>query len=295
MVAERHQITSLRRPPEGWDAGAEERIRRARASHAFSTRTWLTQQATDTPSPIPAADLPTLTLGVSTLPESCPNCTSRFLNVEPPLGEHQRGMVTCGRCSRQVCWLGASEAPPGGAFKRVIPATEPSRVEPTSPPLGAMKLCRFERRAGCGPACDDQDGHDPETHESYGRDRLIAEQQARATGVARFGPLFIDFDRGDVEVVGEPVLLTATEWRLLRYLATRVDRLCGYFQIAEAVWDHRDAVLSAMPSSPCGRFNKVRSLLGRLRAKLGPAAALIETTRGVGLTLGSRLEPDGAS
>lgn len=50
---------------------------------------------------------------------------------------------------------------------------------------------------------------------------------------AEFGPLVIDFDAGEVTVNGEPVALTATEFKLLATLAKRPGRLFSRTQLLE--------------------------------------------------------------
>lgn len=55
------------------------------------------------------------------------------------------------------------------------------------------------------------------------------------TDRVEFGPLAIDFDAGEVVVDGEPVALTATEFKLLSTLARKPGRLFSRTQLLEIV------------------------------------------------------------
>jgi DNA-binding winged helix-turn-helix (wHTH) protein len=285
MVAEREQLMSLRRPPDGWDLGAEEGVRAARATIITAPREWLERQA-QPPVAESTAGLPTLRPGVDHLPTSCPRCGSQFLNTEPPLGEHQRGLIACNQCSRQVCWLAApigSRAP--DAVSTAMPAPERPREAPR-PSRFVVRRLPFERLDGCGPCCGDADGHDAITHEAYGRTMALAEMRRRPTGVLRTGPLLIDFDTGLIAVEGAEVRLGRTERGILLFLAARPGRLCRYVDIVAGVWDYQTAIVW---QRSVRRWNSLRTPLSRLRQQLGVATALIETQTGFGLRL--RVEP----
>lgn len=74
------------------------------------------------------------------------------------------------------------------------------------------------------------------------------------------GCLFIDLGRREVQLQGEPVRLTATEYRLLAYLARHCGMVRSYRQILKNVWgwEYRD--------SP----EYVHVYISRLRRKLEP-------------------------
>ena len=113
--------------------------------------------------------------------------------------------------------------------------------------------------------------HSASTHEAYGRAQV--EEWAPAV---RLGPLVVDVAAGVASVDGRELKLTYYEWCILRYLAERIDRVCEYAAISDAVWGegwHFDA-------------HPVRVIVCRLRAKLGPAGHLIrmERRRGYRLT-----------
>ena len=87
----------------------------------------------------------------------------------------------------------------------------------------------------------------------------------------------IDLDGHKVEVRGSPVLLTPTEFALLRYLAERPGRAVGRNELAGALRDLEDA-------DP----RNIDAHLSRLRRKLGAASAVITTVWGHGY----RFEPE---
>ena len=91
----------------------------------------------------------------------------------------------------------------------------------------------------------------------------------------RLGELAIDYDERRVTVRGEPVVLTATEYELLRVLSANVGRVTTYEVLRRRVWDGRAHVGPAL----------VRTFIKKLRRKLGddPARpAYIQNERGVG-------------
>ncbi|MCY4557054.1 MAG: response regulator [Chloroflexi bacterium] len=90
-----------------------------------------------------------------------------------------------------------------------------------------------------------------------------------------FGDLVIDYSRRDVSLRGEPVFLTATEYRLLAELSAHAGRVMTHNQLLKRVWDSDDASNSG----------SVRTVVKRLRQKLGDAAgepAYVFTRRGAG-------------
>ncbi|MCB9763219.1 MAG: response regulator transcription factor [Alphaproteobacteria bacterium] len=86
------------------------------------------------------------------------------------------------------------------------------------------------------------------------------------------GPLRIDAAAHRVWVNGEEIQLTATEFKLLMILAQRIGRVQSRGQLLQDVWE--------MP--PDLNTRTVDTHVKRLREKLGDAAALVETVRGVG-------------
>jgi len=87
--------------------------------------------------------------------------------------------------------------------------------------------------------------------------------------------LRLDSSAHRVEVRGEEVPLTATEFRLLRVLMERRGRVQTRARLLTDVWGYSEDVDS----------RTVDTHVRRLRRKLGPAADLIETVIGVGYRL----------
>ena len=86
------------------------------------------------------------------------------------------------------------------------------------------------------------------------------------------GPLSVSFDRHEVRIDGQPVMLTFKEFLLLQLLIENRERVLTREILLDRVWD-------------LGAERENRTLdvhIRTLRAKLGPAAAHIQTVRGVG-------------
>ncbi|MFN2487281.1 MAG: response regulator transcription factor [Acidimicrobiia bacterium] len=90
------------------------------------------------------------------------------------------------------------------------------------------------------------------------------------------GDLVIDDDAHQVFVGDNPVQLSPTEYRLLRYLTLNRDRVLSKDQILDYVWQYDFG----------GNAGIVETYIGYLRRKLGPSMAKrIETVRGFGYAL----------
>lgn len=88
----------------------------------------------------------------------------------------------------------------------------------------------------------------------------------------RAGDLLIDIPRHQAFVGGEPLDLTATEFKLITTLAQRRGRVQSRDQLLRDVWEY-DSLIDT---------RTVDTHIRRLREKLGKAAEHIETVRGVG-------------
>lgn len=101
---------------------------------------------------------------------------------------------------------------------------------------------------------------------------------ARARGAAdagthvRIGELELDSSRHSVLVQGKPVDLTATEFKLLEVLVGRRGRVQARDRLLADVWGYENPIDT----------RTVDTHMRRLRERLGPAAHLLETVRGVG-------------
>jgi len=87
-----------------------------------------------------------------------------------------------------------------------------------------------------------------------------------------FGLLVIDVPGHTVSVGAETVELTATEFSLLTTLAKRRGRVQSRDDLLRDVWEYNHAIDT----------RTVDTHMRRLRDKLGPAAAHLDTVRGVG-------------
>ncbi len=88
----------------------------------------------------------------------------------------------------------------------------------------------------------------------------------------RVGSLTIDPIEHRVQLLGEEIELTATEFRLLLTLAQRRGRVQSRKELLNVVWGYEHS----------GYRRTVDTHLRRLRAKMGEAADYLETVRGVG-------------
>ncbi|UCF67104.1 MAG: response regulator transcription factor [Acidobacteriota bacterium] len=90
--------------------------------------------------------------------------------------------------------------------------------------------------------------------------------------VLDFGALRIVPDEHRIDLAGRPVSLTATEFRLLSFLAGRAGRVQSRDRLLAEVWGYSEGVDS----------RTVDTHVRRLRRKLGSEAERIETVIGVG-------------
>src|SRR6266480_2871555 len=92
------------------------------------------------------------------------------------------------------------------------------------------------------------------------------------------GPIVLDTAAHRLTLDGVEVVLTATEFKLLRTLLEREGRVQSRPQLLETVWH----------AQPDIRTRTVDMHLQRLRRKLGPMGAWIETVRGAGYRFAPR-------
>ena len=113
------------------------------------------------------------------------------------------------------------------------------------------------------------------------RIKALLRRSLKATSdVLALGPLAIDFAAQTATLHGQPIDLTAFEYRLLEYLVRQRGRVVTKQELSDYLYPHDEDRDS----------NVVEVLIGRLRRKLDPDGSLapIETLRGRGLrfTLG---------
>lgn len=103
---------------------------------------------------------------------------------------------------------------------------------------------------------------------------LLRRSIKAASDVLTLGPLAIDFSAQAVKLHGEPLELTAYEYRLLEYLVRERARVVTKSELSDYLYPHGEDRDS----------NVLEVLIGRLRRKLDPDGTLapIETVRGRG-------------
>ena len=98
-------------------------------------------------------------------------------------------------------------------------------------------------------------------------------EPVRSAGPIEVGAgLVLDSERFEARIEGRRLDLTATEFNILRLLASRKGRVLTREQILDELWGHDKIVLD----------RTVDVHIKNLRDKLGPAARLIRNIRGVG-------------
>jgi DNA-binding response OmpR family regulator len=104
--------------------------------------------------------------------------------------------------------------------------------------------------------------------------KLLARVKASDEPVSqlRFDELEIDVPRHSVMISGNPLVLTATEFKLLELLARRRGRVQTRDRLLQDVWGYDNPIES----------RTVDTHMRRLREKLGETARFLETIRGVG-------------
>lgn len=96
--------------------------------------------------------------------------------------------------------------------------------------------------------------------------------------VLQIGAITMDVDHHRVVVHGQPIELTATEFKLLRVLMERKGRVQARDHLLLNVWNYETEI----------ETRTVDTHVRRLREKLGSEASLIETVRGVGYRMVDR-------
>ena len=120
--------------------------------------------------------------------------------------------------------------------------------------------------------------------ELMARVRALVRRSAGWThAVLRCGPVALDTGSQTVSVAGEPVDLTAFEYKLLEYLVFHTGQVVSKTELSEHIYEEdmdRDS-------------NVLEVLVGRLRRKLDPGRELnpIETLRGRGYRFRLEREP----
>lgn len=102
---------------------------------------------------------------------------------------------------------------------------------------------------------------------------------AEAPGsILQLGNIVLDVEHHRVTVHGEPIELTATEFKLLRVMMERRGRVQARDHLLLNVWNYETEI----------ETRTVDTHIRRLREKLGSEASLVETVRGVGYRMVDR-------
>jgi DNA-binding response OmpR family regulator len=140
----------------------------------------------------------------------------------------------------------------------------------------------FDRVLGLELGADDYVSKPFSTRELVARVRAVLRRAAfmehadQARQLA-FGPVSVDLDMHIARVDGQPLDLTRREFELLAYFLQNPRRVLSRERILQQVWS----------LEYLGESRTIDAHVRRVRAKLGTAAALIETVVGVGYRLGS--------
>jgi two-component system phosphate regulon response regulator PhoB len=161
------------------------------------------------------------------------------------------------------------------------------RQEPATAPLPIIMLTaraeEADRVAGLEVGADDYVVKPFSPRELVARIKAVLRRVHPPPGpggpeaVMRIGDLAIDEGRRRVVVGGVPVELTGKEFGLLAALARAGGRVLTREQLLETVWGYANAAEI--------ESRTVDVHVRRLREKLGPAARLIETVKGLGYRL----------
>jgi two-component system, OmpR family, response regulator len=102
---------------------------------------------------------------------------------------------------------------------------------------------------------------------------LLRRAAGHASNAIIYGKLYLDIKAGRLSYNGQPVRLTALEYRLIAYLMLHKDKVISRTELTEHLYDQdfdRDS-------------NTIEVIIGRLRKKTAPD--LIKTVRGLGYSL----------
>lgn len=99
-----------------------------------------------------------------------------------------------------------------------------------------------------------------------------APKAASNSSEENYGILRVDNEKHRIWIDGEEVNMTITEYKLLMFLLTNIDKLCSRGALLQEVWE--------LP--PTLNTRTVDTHIKRLRQKMGKAADYIQTVRGAG-------------
>ena len=163
---------------------------------------------------------------------------------------------------------------------RVIRADAQYRTLPVV--LVTARNEEIDRVLGLELGADDYISKPFSTRELVARIRAILRratflEQTDKTQQLQFGPIALDLDMHTARVDGDALDLTRREFELLAYFLQNPRRVLSREKILQQVWG----------LEYLGESRTIDAHVRRVRAKLGPAAAFIETVVGVGYRMGN--------
>jgi two-component system phosphate regulon response regulator PhoB len=99
-----------------------------------------------------------------------------------------------------------------------------------------------------------------------------AKNSGEVSEILKIGDITLDHARHEVTIKGQPVVLTAIEFKLLAILMERKGRVQSRDRLLNDVWGYESVIDT----------RTVDTHVRRLREKMGKVAGYIETVRGVG-------------
>lgn len=94
--------------------------------------------------------------------------------------------------------------------------------------------------------------------------------------------IVLDRDKRECKIDGQPILLAEKEWKLLKLLYEKSNKLVSYDEIKSTVWNERNRGNGLLPDVGTDEIN---ILIYRLRKKMGKGGAAIKTIRACGCVL----------
>jgi two-component system phosphate regulon response regulator PhoB len=177
-------------------------------------------------------------------------------------------------------WMLPGES--GESFLRRLRAEEATRALPVV--MLTARSDEADKLAGLEGGADDYITKPFSPAELAARLRAVLRRQqggASATQVVQLGQLQLDGDTHRVSYEGQRIHLGPTEFRLLSHLMRQPERVHSRASLLRHVWGDQSFV----------EDRTVDVHIKRLRAALGPAAAMVETVRGAGYRLCKPSEP----
>jgi two-component system phosphate regulon response regulator PhoB len=108
--------------------------------------------------------------------------------------------------------------------------------------------------------------------------RRLTKDVSKAPKHLQVGQIVVDVDRHEVTVLGNPIELTATEFKLLSQLVANRNRVLTREHLLIDVWNYETEI----------ETRTIDTHIRRLREKLGSEAVCIETVRGLGYRIADR-------